>query len=206
MLFSDYNHENISWKQRTLSPHHLLTIVIIFSSDPLMLIAMFCFSLPSIVKWVQISILVISGSEGRVIYSILSVCPTPSHRLPTSSISCEIAPCSARIKARELIMASRHFITFIHFLCLHQSCSLSSVSVLITLCLLSSQSDRTCQLSSSAFIRKNEWRKRCEGTKTIERVNRLCLQQQVKFTDQITDCREVRNRRRKAGEVGGDVD
>ncbi len=116
MLFSDYNHENISWKQRTLSPHHLLTIVIIFSSDPLMLIAMFCFSLLSIVKWVQISILVISGSEGRVIYSILSVCPTPSHRLPTSSISCEIAPCSARIKARELITASRHFITFIHFL------------------------------------------------------------------------------------------
>lgn len=92
-------------------------------------------------------ILLISSSECRVIYSILSVCPTPSsHLLPTSSISCEIAPVLGGIK---LITASRHFITFSSL-----SVAPSVPSSIICLCLyysLSAPLSLTRHASSNSF-------------------------------------------------------
>lgn len=98
-----------------------------------------------------------------------------------ASISCEMAPFSAGIKA------SRHFITFLHFL--HQSRSHLSLSLLLS---FSSQSDPTClvewfSLSTLSKRTNYVYVARIKITRPVENVNKLGL----KCTWTVTDYREV---------------
>lgn len=167
------------WKQGALWPHHLLTPAPNYH--------------PSLWSW---TLMVITSStlnwEMDSEASIWQFClwgrsnlfhfKCRSHFVfSPASISCEMAPFSAGIKA------SRHFITFLHFL--HQSRSHLSLSLLLS---FSFQSDPTClvewfSLSTLSKRTNYVYVARIKITRPVENVNKLGL----KCTWTVTDYREV---------------